>query len=184
MPTTRVAGRRGFAAQDRRFNGRTGPVTPAMKELTTTVYLLGTTAKCSLVERSAKTHLANETDLQPRGIVSRLSFDLSGRLQFVVEFPQGSELSPNLLALKELQRHLASWTGDRQRPVERDEFPAVLEFSAGHLLEHEAPLWGPGFRCGDDSHSTGTANLGADQPTIVAACAVALSRLLELADAG
>lgn len=154
-----------------------------MKNLLTTMNLLERSVTCSLVQRSNARSSENDILAQEKGVVLRLFFDSSDCLNLVVTTPAGLEHSYEMRALAELHAHLAGWSEDRRPKSGSSEPQDVVEFSAGHLLDDEAPLWGGGFRYRESPHSTGDPNLGPDKLAIVAATVAGLSRLMVLAGA-
>jgi hypothetical protein len=154
-----------------------------VKKLITTIEILGTSTVCSLVARPTESS-STDLDTPERGVVLRFFVGSSESLNLVVTTPPGLEHSYELRALVELQTYLAAWSSEDRRPkFARRQLQDVVELSAGHLLDDEAPLCGPSFRSRQSWRSTGDLNLGTDELAIVAATANGLSRLLILAGA-
>jgi hypothetical protein len=154
-----------------------------MRYLSTTLSLLGTRADCSLIERKHSESLDTDTNLRPRGITIQFGFDAAEKLAVVVAIPEESESSAIVSALKTLESHLAGWGARRPPGLEAPTTTSIAELRAGHLMEVNAPLWGPSFHHPDGSDQIGIRNLGFDKKSIVAASASALTSLLALAEA-
>jgi hypothetical protein len=154
-----------------------------MRYLSTTLSLLGTSAHCALSERKDSESAGTDPTLRPTGITVQVGFDAAGKLAVVVAVPQESESSAVMSALRTLQDHLAGWSAGRPPGWEAVATTAIIELRAGHLMETDAPLWGPSFRHPDGSDQAGIRNLGLDKESIVGASASALMSLVALVEA-